>query len=67
MKKWVITISIVLLAAVLFVVSWKFLFPIAKYVFFYITPFNTTDDIYKQTWQSKRSKIIRPKNRVEKI
>lgn len=56
-EKKVRIIIIVLLAAVLFVVSWKFLFPIAKYVFFYITPFNTTDDIYKQTWQSKDGKI----------
>ena len=58
MKKKVRIIIIVLLAAVLFVVSWKFLFPIAKYVFFYITPFNTTDDIYKQTWQSKDGKSV---------
>ena len=35
-EKKVRIIIIVLLAAVLFVVSWKFLFPIAKYVFFYI-------------------------------
>ena len=57
MKKRVIIFSIVLLAAVLFVVSWQFLIPLAKYAFCWVHPYDETAEIYKQTRQSKDRKI----------